>query len=65
MVKPDSPCMGCDHRYQACHSVCEGYLEYRKNLDTFNNNIRSAKKKENSFLDFKISSIKKINKKKK
>ena len=63
MVKPGPPCMGCNDRYQSCHSVCKSYLEYRKNLDTFNNNIRSVKRKENSFLDFKISSIKKTKKK--
>ena len=64
MVKPEPPCMVCNDRYQSCHSVCEGYSKYRKDLDTFNNNIRSAKKLENSFLDFKISSIKKCSKKK-
>lgn len=28
MLKPSSPCLGCEHRNETCHSDCSRYLEY-------------------------------------
>lgn len=28
----DSPCMCCDHRNAECHSICEVYKQYKRDL---------------------------------
>lgn len=40
MIKP--PCKGCEERHLKCHSSCERYLAYRKELER----VREAKNKE-------------------
>lgn len=36
-------CKGCEVRHIGCHSVCELYLAYRKELDEVNEKIRKEK----------------------
>jgi hypothetical protein len=31
-----SPCKDCPDRHEKCHSACEKYLEYRKQIDEIN-----------------------------
>ena len=33
MHKIESPCKGCQKRSEACHSMCAGYMVYRKYMD--------------------------------
>ena len=35
MRKPQSTCLKCKKRYVGCHSECEDYLEYRRQLEAY------------------------------
>lgn len=32
---PKAPCLNCPNRYIGCHDVCEKYLVYRKEQDSY------------------------------
>lgn len=42
--KPKAPCRNCADRNISCHSSCEKYVDFRKQLDDFN--IKLKKQKE-------------------
>ena len=58
MVRPDSPCKGCEKRAMKCHSSCALYIEYRAQLDAFNEKVRKQKEdyseRNNSARRFRI-----------
>ena len=35
MKKPESTCQNCEKRYVGCHSECEEYIEFKKQLDIY------------------------------
>lgn len=35
-MKPKAPCLKCEERHPNCHSTCEKYVSYRKDLDKYN-----------------------------
>lgn len=37
---PNSSCMGCTERHEGCHSECEKYKAFRKELDEQNERRR-------------------------
>ena len=43
MARPDSPCRECEKRTIKCHSSCDLYIEYRSQLDDFNERMRKQK----------------------
>lgn len=48
LVNPCKP--NCPKRFQACHSTCKEYADYRKALDERNKKIRQARS-VNTMLD--------------
>lgn len=32
-IKPKSPCYGCEERDAGCHSKCEKYADWKKEID--------------------------------
>lgn len=42
----NGPCFNCEDRKAGCHSVCEKYIAYRKELDEFNAKVAEAKNRE-------------------
>ena len=42
----NGPCLNCADRKAGCHSVCEKYITYRKELDEFNAKVAEAKNRE-------------------
>lgn len=42
------PCKDCEDRYPKCHSSCDGYISWRKQLDDRNDIIREGKEKTRS-----------------
>lgn len=57
MGKPESPCQYCEDRYRLCHSYCERYKEYRRELDKWNEMDIREKKKARDYCDFVVRSI--------
>lgn len=42
-IKPTAPCKDCPDRTVKCHSTCERYLTFRKNLDKWNNEYKKKR----------------------
>lgn len=40
-----SPCKDCADRFLGCHSTCESYAEFQKEISAFNVNMRKEKAK--------------------
>lgn len=36
MPIPSAPCKDCPDRKAGCHTICEKYLTYKSELDTYN-----------------------------
>lgn len=43
-------CIDCTERVLGCHSKCSDYQEFRNQIDTLNQNIKSAQNKSVSCL---------------
>ena len=43
MKKPESPCLGCDHRSPGCHGQCDGYQGYRTAWEEYKTTIYKAR----------------------
>ena len=37
---PENKCKTCNERYVGCHSECESYKKFRKELDEMNETVR-------------------------
>lgn len=63
----DCPCIGCvpPTRHPGCHSQCDGYKEWRKELDAYNENIRKQKQIDNDIVDAKRSLLRLVKRKRK
>lgn len=44
-----APCYNCSKRYEACHSSCVSYKEWRSMLDNENSVIRKVKTEYNNY----------------
>ena len=55
---PKSPCYNCEERHDLCHSHCEKYLSYRKELDGYNEVVRRSKEENNRLNSYEISKMK-------
>lgn len=40
----ECPCRGCEKRFVGCHSACDKYIDWKKELDKENEAIRKEKK---------------------
>ena len=58
MSNTKTPCFGCANRAPMCHSVCNAYKEYKRDLLRRNRAIREEKAKESMTTEYVISSIK-------
>ena len=47
----NSCCKGCTERHEGCHSKCEKYRSFRKELDEKNERKRLAKEAEYSLIE--------------
>lgn len=52
-------CLNCKDRRLYCHSSCEKYFAYRKELEERNKVIRENRAKENAFNEYNIKSASK------
>lgn len=57
-----APCKECTSRFSGCHSFCEGYKQYRAELDIQNEEIRKKKYNENVATQFSIESKQRMKK---
>lgn len=57
-----SPCKNCENRCVGCHSNCDKYIEYRKQLDNRNEIIKTEKGKTTDLDRYEINKHKKLKK---
>lgn len=43
MLQPIAPCKDCKNRTINCHSKCKLYLQYRKDLDEYNEQVKQQR----------------------
>ena len=55
-------CQNCKERHLHCHSTCEEYKEWKRELDERNEQIRKAKAEEENYKSYKYSVIDKTKK---
>lgn len=58
-------CLNCQERHYKCHSECERYKEYRKNLDEINAQIRKDKANDAFIYNLAMRTVRKAEKKSK
>ena len=46
------PCLNCENRKLGCHSSCEKYAEFKRNIDENKKLIRSQKEEQNLFINY-------------
>lgn len=46
MLKPNSPCLGCDRRDSTCHVDCESYLDYVEANEEYKEVVNQSKHEE-------------------
>ena len=49
MINNPVPCKNCIDRTVSCHSTCKRYINYRNELDSFNDMRRKEKKLNEDF----------------
>lgn len=54
---PENKCFGCTKRRVGCHSECEDYILFKKQLDEQNAIIREKKKAEKSAYRLYVTKI--------
>jgi len=47
MKRPIAPCKDCEFKTEGCHSTCEIYQTFRKDLDEYKELIRGEKVRNN------------------
>lgn len=40
ITRPECPCRGCTQRFVGCHSVCEGYTDYKDKATRYNDVVK-------------------------
>lgn len=43
-MKPQAPCKGCEKRQPSCHSYCEDYISFRKEMDNYNRKVAEERR---------------------
>lgn len=56
-MKIQTPCKNCIDRELNCHSKCQKYLEYKKDLETQKEIEKKNRHLDGALLDFKITRI--------
>lgn len=67
-MRPKNNCLNCEKREVGCHSNCDVYKEFRRQLDEQNEDIHKKKKSQQVLSEFfihKYDRIKRSNKEKK
>ena len=49
MKKPQSRCVECDERREGCHSVCEDYISFKKEVEEYNRMVNENRRKSGDF----------------
>lgn len=52
----DAPCIGCKDRFPKCHSTCDKFKEFRKNVDELREEIQKDYYIENILIRDKTKS---------
>ena len=55
-------CQSCTKRHLHCHSTCEDYLQWKRDLDKRNAKIQEAKEKESHWAEYYTDVIDKYKK---
>lgn len=63
MPKPQSPCFECKKRHVGCHSECEEYSEFTKNLAMYHSMIRTAVNSDASIKSYHVDKALRLKKK--
>ena len=54
MAYPKTPCYKCERRSVNCHTNCEEYIDFRVDMDEYNEMVKNAKDKERMMRDYDI-----------
>lgn len=54
-----APCKDCPDHAMGCHSKCDKYAEFKKQVEEYNETVRKAKKIDKEFYEFKAKKRKK------
>lgn len=57
------PCLNCKDRSVGCHSTCDKYINFRKELDNHNEKIHNEKELANANRSYVIKSVENMRKK--
>ena len=49
MKKPQPRCVECDERREGCHSACEDYISFKKELEEYNRIVNENRRKSGDF----------------
>lgn len=49
MKKPNPRCVECDERRECCHSVCEDYISFKKELEEYNRIVNENRRNSGDF----------------
>lgn len=50
-MKPQAPCHNCEKRAPSCHSYCEDYISFRKDVEAYNKEVAKKRKLEKDLDD--------------
>jgi hypothetical protein len=64
MVNQNAPCMDCTDRHKTCHSECERYKTYQRELVEFNWKVKKEKNEEGAVTSYIVDAVAKRQKKK-
>lgn len=56
-------CKGCTKRYVGCHSECEDYLKFRRELDEKNEARIKAKQEEDRYISYCVDVNRRVKRK--
>lgn len=53
-INLNGPCKGCEERteFGACHSTCEKYIGWKKQVEEYNRKVKAHKRKTADAADF-------------
>lgn len=52
-MKPQAPCHNCEKRAPSCHSYCEDYISFRKDVEAYNKEVAKKRKLEKDLDDIR------------
>ncbi|MGN0710155.1 MAG: hypothetical protein ACI4LO_00235 [Anaerovoracaceae bacterium] len=57
MIRPKSPCLGCEERTGNCHSLCELFSLFSTELARYKENVKKVKDSQRNVNDFKYERV--------